>query len=114
VAEYPPELVDTIAEALDAIPADLRPSTLVNRDRARAALDAITAGRRAIVELPEAADEWRVPDVGNVAVYDGAGQRISGVRITNIGFDLTVAPSEACALSAALLAAVAERGETDQ
>lgn len=54
------ELIEQMAEAMDSIPADLRPTTLVNQDRARAALDAIEAGGRAIVELPGPCD--RGPD----------------------------------------------------
>lgn len=44
---------DVIAEALDAIPADARPATLVNRDRATAALAALKAAGYAVVVLPE-------------------------------------------------------------
>lgn len=35
--------VEVVADALDAIPADLRPATPVNRDRATAALRALNA-----------------------------------------------------------------------
>lgn len=44
--------VDAVAEALNSILADPRPSELVNRDRARIALDALKAAGYAVVEVP--------------------------------------------------------------
>ena len=35
--------VEVVADALDAIPADLRPTTIINRERAAAALTALNA-----------------------------------------------------------------------
>lgn len=56
--------VDVVTEALNSILSDPRPSELVNRDRARIALDALKAAGYAVVELPEKLGEdapyWRV------------------------------------------------------
>lgn len=44
--------VDVVTEALNSMPADARPSELVNRDRARIALEALKAAGYVVVELP--------------------------------------------------------------
>ncbi|MFV8173762.1 hypothetical protein [Mycolicibacterium peregrinum] len=64
-------------------------------------------GGYVVVALPEPVEgEWRIREVGNVALLlDACGVPTSGVRITNIGFDLTVHRNEARSLAAALLAA---------
>lgn len=73
---------------------------------ARDILYALEKAGMAVVQLPRPDDgEWHVQDVGNVANFDGSGKAISGVRLTNIGYDLTVHHAEARALAAALLAA---------
>ncbi|QRZ05926.1 hypothetical protein [Mycolicibacterium austroafricanum] len=49
---------EVIAAALNSMPADPRPSELVNQDRARIALEALKAAGYAVVELPEAQPRW--------------------------------------------------------
>lgn len=59
--------------------------------------------KQATVEFPESENGgWHVQDVGDVECGD------SGVRIRNIGRDLTVTPKEARQFAAALLAAAEE------
>lgn len=70
------ELLDVIAARLDAMPADFRPVELVNRDRARTAIEALTAAGYAVVKLPE--PDWE-DDVGQVYVTD------SDIRVDTTG-----------------------------
>ncbi|WP_141772482.1 hypothetical protein [Mycolicibacterium neoaurum] len=59
---------EVVAQALDSILADPRPSTLVNRDRARIALHALKDARYAVVKLPESGG---VDDDGQEWFCDG-------------------------------------------
>ena len=95
---------EVIAGALDALPADVRPVQLVNRDRADVALEALRAAGYAVVELPKPDDDsrWHIEDVGDISTYPRGG-----VGIKNIGNDLVVADCEARNLAAVLLAAAA-------
>lgn len=99
---------EVIAVALDSMPADTRPSTLVNRDRADIALNALTASGYAIVKLPTPADDghWRIAgtdlevrlDRGVLRVRFGSPTRPSTI---DKGYHASVGPDLAAALLAA-------------
>lgn len=124
MAEYPQELVDTIAETIGTHEGWQKPDRTwecscgkryglkVNLDyhMAHAALDAITASRRAIVELPELVDgRYPVTVMG-----DRREVFVESTKLIRISETVTFFAAETSALAAALLAAVAERGEADQ
>jgi len=127
IGEYPPELVETVAIAVcvadhrngwGSLPSE---GKWKYRDMARAVLDAITASRRAIVELPEQmtdrsnvadsikdqpmwleGDSWSclgAGDMEGLVEFEAHSQNVYGA-VTNTG---------AKTLAAVLLAAVAER-----
>lgn len=94
---------EVIAQALDAIPADPRPATLVNRDRATAALTALKRAGYAVIQLPERSGQgWPVE------VNQQTGQGLTGCRISWGSMEFNLNPVHAQKLAAALLAAAAE------
>lgn len=110
--------VDAVAEALNSILADPRPSELVNRDRARIALDALKAAGYAVVKLPEPdskryegdehepadRDSWMV-DAYEVAVWYPGEVQINYDGSLGEPVDTAIARDLASALLAAIDAA---------
>lgn len=118
-------IIDVIAEVLDAMPADARPVTLVNRDRAAKALDALRSNRIAVVELPDEMPEaarlvnvpsnirqqpmwevgcaWATIETDGDIYFETAGSKSSYGSITS--------PDPARELSAVLLAAAKAQEE---
>ena len=102
---------DVIVSALNAMPADIRPTELVNRDRASRSLEALRKAGYAIVAMPEvkvtewADSYWPVPEAasdgreGKVKIEEDG--RIHASMVSNP----LPTPRAARAYAAALLAA---------
>jgi len=113
--------VDVVASALNSMPADARPSELVNRDRARTALEALKAAGYAVVNLPEPdseryegdehepadRDSWMV-DAYEVAVWYPGEVQINYDGSLGEPIDTAIARDLAGALLAAIDAAEAQ------
>lgn len=111
------EIEAVVAEALNAMPADPRPSVLVNADRARAVLAALKAARIAVVELaevqidPEWGDKfWQVPSAdynypGKLRIETGYRDGVPRISMTSIRTPMPL--TEVDAYVSALLAAKA-------